>query len=160
MCLSLALPLTEGQGRSIQLDLSQSTKTQIGKIRYITLEITNDPANSILLILLGTDSARVLPLNNSPLSDITVYNVHPTTTQSGRCIGMDLKQHVKTINSNISSAQFFRYPNMAADARFYKLGGLNLPLNGHQAAITVNLCYGFHVTNCGLNSCWLCDPGL
>ena len=40
---------------------------------------------------------------------------------------------------------------MEGDARFYKLGRLNLPIDGHQAIITVNLCYGFHITNNCLN---------
>ena len=46
--------------------------------------------------------------------------------------------------------QFFGYPNYAGDTRFYKIGRLYLPLNGHQAVITVNLCYGFNVNNNGL----------
>jgi hypothetical protein len=40
---------------------------------------------------------------------------------------------------------------MAGGTRFYNIGRLNLPSNGHQAVITVNLCYGFNVNSVGLN---------
>jgi hypothetical protein len=71
--------------------------------------------------------------------------------RTGRVIRFDIKDSVKTILNNVSPTQFFMYPNYAGDTRFYKIGRLGLPLNGHQAVITVNLCYGFNVNNNGLN---------
>jgi hypothetical protein len=41
---------------------------------------------------------------------------------------------------------------MAGGTRFYKIGRLNLPSDGHQAVITINLCYGFNVNAIGLNN--------
>ena len=58
---------------------------------------------------------------------------------------------MKTILNSISLTQFFGYPWYLGDTRFYKIGRLNLPLNGHQAVITVNLCYGFNLNNTGFN---------
>ena len=70
---------------------------------------------------------------------------------AGRAIGLDLREDVKAKINNVSATQFLGYPNMSGEQRFYKLGRLNLPINGHQAVITVNLCYGFNVNNDGLN---------
>jgi hypothetical protein len=53
--------------------------------------------------------------------------------------------------ASISKTKFFTYPNYVGEARYYKLGRLNLPIDGHQAVITINLCYGFNVNNYGLN---------
>ena len=52
----------------------------------------------------------------------------------------------------MSAIRSFTYPNYASDTRFYKLGRLRLPINGHQAVITVNLCYGFNFNNEGLTN--------
>ena len=79
-----------------------------------------------------------------------MYSGYATTPQGGRSIGLDLRQNVKDIINRVSLTQFFGYPNMSGESRFYKLGRLNLPINGHQAVITVNLCYGFNVNNDGL----------
>jgi hypothetical protein len=151
--VSLALPLTAEKGRSIQIDLSESTKTKVSKIREIRREATNALASSLYAVDLNDTSmtATFLPFVINPVSAVDVFPVYPTEARSGKAIGLDLKQSVKTIINNVSLTQFSGYPNMAADARFYKLGRLNLPNNGHQAVITVNLCYGFNFNNTGLN---------
>ena len=88
---------------------------------------------------------------NESISYIDIFSELPTATRTGRAISFDVKSSVKTILTNVSGNQFFGYPNYIGDTRFYKIGTLNLPLNGHQAVITVNLCYGFNVNNIGLN---------
>jgi hypothetical protein len=92
-------------------------------------------------------TATFLPFVLNPVSAVDVFPVYPTEARSGKAIGLDLKQSVKDIINSVSLTKFLGYPNMAEDTRFYKLGRLNLPLNGHQAVITVNLCYGFNVNN-------------
>ena len=134
--MSLALPLNAGNGRSIQIGLSESTKTKLSKIREVRREATNAPTSSLYPVDLDDTAmtATVLPVVIDLVSAVSVVPVYPTQVRTGKAIGLDLQQDVKTISSNVSSTQFFRYPNMAADARFYNLGRFELPLNGHQAA--------------------------
>jgi hypothetical protein len=108
MNVSLALPLIAGRGRSIQIDLSESTKTKISKIRDIILEPTNDPANSIFPVRLTDGTATVIPFSNNLLSDINVYSGYATTPQGGRSIGLDLRQNVKDIINNVSTNSILR----------------------------------------------------
>ena len=115
------------------------------------MEETNSTSVIYPVALPTSDQATVLPFLNKSTSYIDVVSELPTATRTGRAISFDLKTSVKTILTNVSGNQFFGYPNYIGDTRFYKIGTLNLPLNGHQAVITVNLCYGFNVNNTGLN---------
>ena len=63
-----------------------------------------------------------------------------------------MKQNIKDVVNNVSKTQHFTYPNYKGNTRFFKLGRLRLPINGHQAVITVNLCYGFNVNGNGLTN--------
>jgi hypothetical protein len=152
MNVDYALPLGNGLGRSISFDLSTYAKTKIESIRELRLEETNAPLSVVYPVVLSTaNQATFLPFWNNPNSFIEAYSELPSSARTGRAISFDIKQSVKTILNNVSRTQFYYYPNYhGGDARFYKIGRLNLPIDGHQAVITVNLCYGFNIT-AGLN---------
>ena len=110
------------------------------------------PLSVVYPVVLSTaNQATFLPFGNNPNSSIISYSELPTSGRTGRAISFDIKDRVKTILNHVSPTQVFMYPNYAGDTRFYKIGRLGLPLNGHQAVITVNLCYGFNVNNQGLS---------
>jgi hypothetical protein len=69
--------------------------------------------------------------------------VQADLTVTGNIINTNLTNQL----ASISQTKFFTYPNYVGEARYYKLGRLNLPIDGHQAVITINLCYGFNVNN-------------
>ena len=83
---------------------------------------------------------------NKSNSYIGVVSELPTATRTGRAISLDVKSSVKTILTNVAG-----YFNYIGDTRFYKIGRLELPVNGHQAVITVNLRYGLNINNGSLN---------
>jgi hypothetical protein len=151
MNVEIKLPPSNGLGRSIQVDLSTYAKGKIDSVREMKLEETNVPLSVVYPVVLSTaNQATFLPFWNNPNSSIISYSELPTSGRTGRVISFDIKDSVKTILNNVSPTQFFMYPNYAGDTRFYKIGRLGLPLNGHQAVITVNLCYGFNVNSNGL----------
>jgi hypothetical protein len=78
---------------------------------------------------------------------MTNTTVQADLTVTGNIINTNLNNKL----AGISQTKFFTYPNYGGEARYYKLGRLNLPIDGHQAVITINLCYGFNVNNVGLN---------
>ena len=119
MYVDYALPLGEGLGRSISIDLSTSTKAKIDLIRELRLEPTNVPLSVVYPVVLSTpNQATFLPFWNNPNSLIEMYSELPIPTRSGRAISYDLKQSVKTILTNVSPTQFWGYPNYSGDARF------------------------------------------
>jgi len=78
-------------------------------------------------------------INNS---DISAISTNATNTLQG-------------YNSiiNILKTVYFTYPlNNGGATQYYKIGTLNLPQGGHQAEIKVNLCYGFNITESGINA--------
>ena len=123
--VSLALPLNAGNWRSIRVVLPESTKTKVSKIREVRREATNAPTSSLYPVDLDDTAmtATVLPCVIDPVSAVSMVPVYPTQIRTNKAIGLDLKQDEKTIISNVSSTQFFRYPNMAADASFYNHAG-------------------------------------
>jgi hypothetical protein len=53
---------------------------------------------------------------------------------------------------NILKSVYFAYPLYnGAVTQYYKLGTLNMPQNGNQAEIKVNLCYGYNISD-GINA--------
>ena len=100
--VSLALPLIAGKGRSIQIDLSESTKTKVSKIREIRREATNAPSSLYPFDLEDTAmTATFLPFIINPVSAVDVFPVYPTQARTSKAIGLDLKQHVKSIINNV-----------------------------------------------------------
>ena len=105
--VAYALPLGDGLGRSIVIDLSTSTKAKIDSIRELRLEPTNAPLSVVYPVVLSTvNQATFLPFWNNPNSLIESYSELPTSTRTGRAISFDLKQSVKTILNNVSPTQF------------------------------------------------------
>ena len=126
--VAYALPLGDGLGRSIVIDLSTYAKTKIDSIRELRLEETNAPQSVVYPVVLSTvNQCTFLPFWNNPNSLVEIYSELPTVGRTGRAINFDLKQSVKTILNNVSPTQFFGYPNYAGDTRFYKIGRLYLP---------------------------------
>ena len=80
--------------------------------------------------------------------------VQADLTVTGNIINTSLTTSITNLTnqvSNFSQTKFYTYPYYVGEARYYKLGRLNLPIDGHQAVITINLCYGWNVTNHGVN---------
>jgi len=60
------------------------------------------------------------------------------------------KQEVDSKITNVSKIEVLKFPHVYGDYRFYKLGRLDLPSDGHQAIITVNAYYGWNIHNEGM----------
>ena len=54
------------------------------------------------------------------------------------------KQEPDSKFENVSKIQVYKFPYVYGDYRFYKLGRLNLPIDGHQAIVNVNACCGWN----------------
>ena len=104
--------------------------------------------------MISGNTVNILPIQSNDTNYVVVNNITPPSAETGRSIGIALSDSAKSAIStfsNISQTKFYTYPNYVGEARYYKLGRLNLPIDGHQAVITINLCYGFNVNNSGLN---------
>ena len=122
-------------GRSIDIDLSESAKSVIYNAHnYAKTNEDNDFWN-----------INTFKANTTVQADLTV---------TGNIINTSLTTSLTNLTNQVTSfsqTKFFTYPNYVGEARYYKLGRLNLPIDGHQAVITINLCYGFNATNHGVN---------
>ena len=151
MNVEIRLEPSAGLGRSIHLDLSTYAEGKIDLVREMKLEQTTVPSSVVYPVILSTvNEATFLPLWNNPNSSILSYSELPTVARTGRAISFDIKKSVKRILNNVSPHQFFMYPSCSGDTTLHKIGRLSVPLSGHQAVITVNLCYGFDVSSNGL----------
>ena len=89
-------------GRSISIDIPLSLKTKLNNIQTVQLEPGATVAKTYPAEISG-NTVTILPLQSSDDNFIQVTNITPPSAESGRSIGIDLKDTVKNKTQQYSN---------------------------------------------------------